>query len=314
MIASARRGARRPQLHLRSEIGAALRKGAACVALESAVLSHGLPQDDARRLASSLDRIVRKAGATPALVAVRDGQIVVGADPHDLGFLFERDTLKLAERDLGVAVAARRSGGTTVAATLALADRIGIAVLATGGIGGVHLDRPYDVSADLHALAGHPVVVVCAGAKIICDMERTVEALDTLGVPIIGYRTDFFPAFLVRSSGIALAHRVETAAEIVAIQRERIALGARSALLVVQPAPAALALDTRPVEGVIAAAVRRAHKQKVRGPALTPYLLAAIADATQGRSLRANIGLLEANAALAASVAVAVALSRRRAG
>ncbi|MGH2373432.1 MAG: pseudouridine-5'-phosphate glycosidase [bacterium] len=301
----------RDHIHLWPEVTRALKRGRPVVALESAVLSHGVPADTAWGLAARLDQTVRAHGATPALVAVKNGRIEVGASLGDITYLLDRSALKVAERDLAVAVAQGKSGGTTVAATLAVATRAGIAVMATGGIGGVHLDAPEDVSGDLYALSRHPVVVVCAGAKIICDQRRTIEALDTLGVTVVGYQTDTYPAFVVRSSGIPLTHRVEAAAQIAAIARARVVLGAPGALLVVQPPPEEVALERETVDAALAEALERARAAGVGGPALTPFLLAALADATGGRSLIANLQLLESNAGLAAEIATALAAGPR---
>ncbi len=227
--------------------------------------------------------------------------------------LLDPAALKLTERDLAVAVSRRRSGGTTASATLAIADAVGIRVLATGGIGGVHIgaDVSGDVSADLLALSRYPVVVVCAGAKAICDAARTAEALDTLGVTVVGYQTDAFPGFFARSTEISVPHRVETPREIAAIAQAKAELGDRTALLIVQQPPAGAALDRRTVDEAVTGALARAGAAGVSGPALTPYLLAAIAEATNGRSITVNLALLEANAALAAEVAVAWAAARR---
>lgn len=306
------RDTRSRAIDLATPVAAALEADGPVVALESAVFSHGLPADDAHRLARRLDEVVRRVGATPALVAVRDGRIEVGGGLTDLTFLLDPAVLKVAERDLAVAVSRRRSGGTTVSATLAIAHHVGIRVLATGGIGGVHIggDLSGDVSADLLALSRYPVVVVCAGAKAICDAARTAEALDTLGVTVVGYQTESFPRFFARSSGIPVPHRAETPHEIAAIAQAKSELGDRTALLVVQPPPAGAALDRRTVDEAVAGALTRAAAAGVSGPALTPYLLAAIAEATNGRSVTVNLALLEANAALAAEVAVAWAAAR----
>ncbi len=241
---------------------------------------------------------------------MREGRIQVGANLRDLAFLHEPGVLKVAERDLGVAVARRASGGTTVAGTLAVAHQVGIRVLATGGIGGVHLGASGDESADLQALSHFPGVVVCAGAKIICDLHQTVEALDTLGVTVVGYRTDTFPAFVARSSGIPVPHKAETAVEIAAIAQAKASLGDRAALLAVQPPPAEAALDFQTIDDAVARALGQARDAGVSGAALTPFLLGAIAAATDGRSVKANMALLEANAALAAGIAVAWAAAR----
>ncbi len=299
-------------VHVFPEVAAALGAARPVVALESAVYSHGLPAVESRRLAVQLDEIVRRAGAIPALVAVREGRVEVGCDPRDLDFLLAPGTLKLAERDLAVAIARRQSGGTTVAGTLAVAHAAGIQVMATGGIGGVHIgaENTGDASADLDALSRHPLVVVCAGAKAICDPRRTAEALDSLGVAVVGYQTSTFPAFLARSTGIAVPHRVEDTGEIAAIARAKVEMGDPSALLVVQTPPPHAALDERELAIAVAAALEKAGNDDVGGADLTPYLLSALAEATEGRSLTANLAVLEANAALAAAVARAVAPAR----
>ncbi len=296
-------------VHVFPEVAAALDAARPVVALESAVYSHGLPATESRRLATRLDEIVRRAGAIPALVAVREGRVEAGSDPRDLEFLLAPGTVKLAERDLAVAVARRQSGGTTVAGTLAVAHAAGIRVMATGGIGGVHIgaERTGDVSADLDALTRHPLVVVCAGAKAICDPRRTAEALDSSGVAVVGYQTSTFPAFLARSTGIPVPHRVEDTAEIAAIARAKAAMGSPAALLVVQPPPPHAALDERELAVAVAVALEKAGDDDIGGGDLTPYLLNAMARATGGRSLTANLAVLEANAALAAAVAVACA-------
>ncbi len=301
-------------LRVSPEVAAALDAARPVVALESAVYSHGLPAVEARRLAVHLDEIVRRAGAIPALIAVCEGRVEIGGDPRDMDFLLVPGTLKLAERDLAVAVARRQSGGATVAATLAVANAAGIRVMATGGIGGVHIgaEKTGDVSADLDALSRHPLVVVCAGAKAICDSRRTVEALDSLGVAVVGYQTSTFPAFLAPSTGIPVPHRVENAGEIAAIARAKVMMGGSSALLVVQPPPRDAALDERDMAIAVTAALEKAGDDDVGGAELTPYLLNAMAEATGGRSLTANLAVLGANAALAAEVAVACAAAAAR--
>jgi len=290
------------------EVTQALAGGTPPVALESAVFSHGLPRDAAAALARRLDETIRAGGAIPALVAVEMGRIVVGADLRDIGFLLDTKTAKIAERDLAVAAARKETGGTTVSATAAAATAIGIRVMATGGIGGVHLgaEESSDVSADLEALSRHPIAVVCAGAKAICDQARTTEALETLGVTVVGYQTDTMPAFYARSSGVPVPHRAESPAEIAAIVQAKRHLGDHAALLVVQPVHDDAALDGRVVDEVVRVAMLKARAAGVRGGALTPYLLKAIDAATHGTALAANLSLLEANARLAAAVAVAV--------
>ncbi|MBI3998488.1 MAG: pseudouridine-5'-phosphate glycosidase [Armatimonadetes bacterium] len=300
-------------IHVAPEARAALEAGAPVVALESAVFSDGLPPAEGRRLALRLNDLLRSAGVTPALIAVRDGRIEVGVDPAGLAFLYGPDVIKVAERDLAVALAQGRSGGTTVSATMAVAHAAGLRTLATGGIGGVHLsaESSGDVSADLDALRRHPLVVVCAGAKAICDTGRTAEALDTLGVTVVGYQTGTYPAFYVRTSGVEVPHRVESPEDVVAIAQAKAALGDRSALLVVYPPPVAAALDAAEVEQAVASAMAQARGEGITGSRLTPYLLGAVARATGGRALAANLALLEANAALAAAIERAWAAARR---
>lgn len=290
------------------EVAAALDAGGAVVALESAVLSHGLPEAQARNLACRLDEIVRSAGAIPALVAVRAGRVEVGLDPSDVEFLLAADAVKISARDLAAAVAGRRSGGTTVAGTLAAAHAAGIRVMATGGIGGVHVgaETSRDVSADLFALSRFPLVVVCAGPKAICDPHWTSEALDSLGVSVVGFRTDTLPAFLARSTGVAVACRVETAREVAVIAKAKSEMRDPSALLVVQPPPPEAAMDGQELARAVTTALERARAAAVGGAALTPYLLREIAEVTGGEALTANLAVLEANASLAAAVAVEI--------
>jgi pseudouridine-5'-phosphate glycosidase len=295
-------------IHLWPALCEALSADRPIVALESAVFSHGLPPAQARDLAGRLDAAVRGGGAIPACIAVRGGRVEAGVPLDDLDFLFAPDALKVAERDLAVAVAQRRSGGTTVAGTLAVAHAAGIRVMATGGIGGVHLgaDHTGDVSADLPALSRYPLAVVCAGPKAICDPGRTTEALETLGVTVVGYRTGTLPAFLAPSTGIRVPYRADHVADLAAVVRAKRWIGGSSAVVVVQPPPPEHALD----EGLLAAAVieatRRAEAGGVGGADLTPFLLDALAHITGGRSVIANVAVLEANARLAAELAVAL--------
>jgi len=218
---------------------------------------------------------------------------------------------KVSARDLAACMVQRRDGATTVAASLALAHAGGIEVFATGGIGGVHRGAPFDESADLTALSHTPVICVCAGAKSILDLPATLERLETLGVPVVGFGTDEFPGFFTTGTGLAVPQRADSAAEIAAIAHAYWSLGARSAILVVQPPPAHAALDTALVDAAVRGAVRDAEAAGVTGARLTPYLLGAVLVATDGRSLPANLALLEANAALAADIAVACAALHR---
>lgn len=290
----------------------ALKNGRPLVALESAVFSHGLPPSPARDLARDLTEAVLAAGATPACIAVRSGWAEVGLGASDLEFLFAPGVMKLAARDLAVAVAQRRSGGTTVAGTLAVAHACGIRVMSTGGIGGVHLGAGAagDVSADLPALAEHPLVVVCAGPKAVCDPRRTMEMLDTLGVTVVGYGTSMLPGFLAASAGVPVPHRVDDPAGLAAIAEAKRRIGDRAALLVAQPPPSGAALDPRELDRAVSLALERAAEAGVEGADLTPYLLATLAEVTGGRSVAANVAVLVANARLAAEIAVAIASGR----
>lgn len=300
-------------LEVSREVADAVAAGAPVVALESAVFSHGLPPEHAGPLARRAQALLRQAGVTPALCAVRAGQCVVGASLEDLAFLLGPGTVKVARRDLPVAVARGAHGGTTVSATLALAHAAGVATLATGGIGGVHVGvaDSWDVSPDLEALAEHPLVVVCTGAKALCDIPKTVEALETAGVTVVGYRTTTFPAFYAGDSGVPVPHRVETPDEVAAIAQAKARLGDRSALLVVQPPPASAALDAATIRRAVAAGYAAAAAAGIGGPQLTPYLLAAVDRATGGAAVAANLALLEHNIALAAAIEHAWAARRR---
>ena len=252
---------------------------------------------------------VRGNGATPATIALVDGAAVVGAGAPLLARLAnEGDVAKVSLRDLAPVLARRGLGATTVAATVEIAARAGISVLATGGIGGVHrgAERSWDESADLEAIARNAVCVVCAGAKLVLDLALTLERLETLGVPVIGYGTDELPAFYVRSSGLRLAHRVDDALAAARIVREQLARGC--GVVVAVPIASADALDRAQAEVEVARAVENAERAGVSGAALTPFLLGALGEATSGRSLRANVSLLRQNARVAAQIALALAM------
>jgi pseudouridine-5'-phosphate glycosidase len=274
------------------------------VALESALITHGFAPPANLDIARQMQAAVRDEGALPATVAVVDGEARLGLSDEELARLAsEQAARKVSLRDLPLVLAQGASGGTTVAATMHLARRAGIRVFATGGIGGVHRGHPEDVSADLTALASIPIVVVCAGAKAILDLPHTLEFLETYGVPVIGYRTDEFPAFYTRRSGLRLDARVETAGEIARMARARAELGLPAALLVCVPVPEADELETGEAEAAIAQAVVEAERAGVGGKALTPFLLARTVELTGGRARRANEALLLNNARLAAHIA-----------
>ena len=278
------------------------------VALESAVITHGLPRPENVNLARALEADVRVNGANPATVALLDGKVRVGLAEDELERLANMDgTRKISLRDFGIALAEGLSGGTTVAATSFVASQIGIRVFATGGIGGVHRGSPFDVSADLPQLGKTPILVVCAGAKSILDLPATREVLETQGVTILGYQTDEIPAFYTRSSGLAVDCRVDSAEEAAEIAVNSWDAGIRSAVLLVVPPPEATAMPGDVIEKVISAALAEAEERDIHGAATTPFLLQRVSELTGGESLRANIDLLRNNAAVAAQVAVAMA-------
>jgi pseudouridine-5'-phosphate glycosidase len=296
------------KLDVGREVASAIGARGAVVALESTVIAHGLPKPLNLETARGMETEVRGAGAIPATIALAGGAAVVGADDALLQRLATADDVaKVSLRDIAPVLARRGLGATTVAATVEIAARAGIAVLATGGIGGVHrgAERSFDESADLEAIARNPVCVVCAGAKLVLDLALTLERLETLGVPVVGFGTDELPAFYVRSSGLALPHRADDALAAARIAREQLARGA--GVVIAVPIAAAEALDRREAESEVARAVAAAEKAGVRGAALTPYLLASLGDATSGRSLRANVSLLRQNARVAAQIALALA-------
>ena len=277
------------------------------VALESTVIAHGLPHPTNLETARLLEADIREAGAVPATIAIADGTVVVGADDALLERLAtESDVWKVSTRDLAPLLARGRSGGlgaTTVATTVEIAATAGIAIFATGGIGGVHrgAERTLDISADLGAIARYPVCVVCAGAKLILDLAKTLEVLETFGVPVIGFATNELPAFYARSSGLPLAHRVDDAIAAAWVVHAQLARGA--GLLVTVPIPTEAALDRRTMEREIAAALEAAERAAVTGSALTPFLLGRMSDTTSGRTLAANVALLRNNARVAAAIA-----------
>ena len=293
-------------LRILPEVQQALDTGGPVVALESSVFAQGLPVPHNRDAAERMLGAVRRQGAVPAITAVANGVPTIGLESDELERFLERDGVrKVSARDVPIAVAQRADGATTVAASLMLASATTIAVFATGGIGGVHRDAPFDESADLVELARTPLLVVCAGAKSILDLPATWERLESLGVPVIGYQTDEFPGFFTAETGIRLGATATTAEEIVSMFRTHRALGRSQSVLVVQPPPPAHALPRARVEAAVDEAQRDARQGGIRGAAVTPFLLAAVTRLTGGSSLTANLALLEQNAALAGSLATA---------
>lgn len=290
-----------------TEVFEAIASGRPVVALESTIFSHlGLPSPHNADALERCTKILRDAGVVPAITAVLDGVIRLGLrdDEHEriLG-----PARKMAERDLAVAVAQRWDvGATTVSASVAIAAAGGVDVFATGGIGGVHRGSEVtgDVSADLDALASHPVITVCAGAKAFLDLARTLEYLETYGVPVLGWQHDWFPAFYTRSSGLPIPHRVESAAEVAAIFSNR--SRERTGVLVAAPIPESDQLDHKVLDGVVSDALRDCDRAGVVGAAVTPFVLGRIAEATAGQSIPANLALAENNASVAAQIATAL--------
>jgi pseudouridylate synthase len=291
------------------EVEAALRARGPVVALESTIVTHGMPHPQNVATARAVEAAVRESGAVPATIAVVAGRIRIGLQAGELDWLgTATGVLKLSRADLPFAVAAGRHGSTTVAATMICAHLAGIRVFATGGIGGVHrgVETSLDISADLDELARTPVAVVCAGAKAILDLPRTLEYLETRGVPVVGYGTDDFPAFWSRESGLKAPIRLDTPEAVARLIDAKAALGLEGGVLVANPVPAADEIPRAVIAGHIEAALREAARQGVAGKAVTPFLLARMVELTGGRSLLANVALIRANAALAGRLARAL--------
>lgn len=277
------------------------------VALESTVISHGLPFPQNLTLAQEMEEIVRRHGAEPRTVAVLGGELRAGlTDAELLHLATSRNVRKVSRRDLPIVAARQLDGATTVATTMWVAHRFGIDVFATGGIGGVHRGKGDDISADLQELAQTPVIVVCAGAKAILDLPGTLEYLETFGVTTVGYGVDEFPAFYSRSSGLPVDVRCDSGEEVAALWRAKQALGLPGGLLVTVPIPAEMEIPAEEIEPAITQAVQEADLQRLRSAEVTPFLLSRIAQLTGERSLRANLALLRNNAAVAAQIAVAL--------
>lgn len=295
--------------HVHPEVKQAQAEGRPVVALESTVITHGLPYPDNLATARSMEAAVRQGGAVPATIAILHGQIHVGLTAEQLEYLATRpgeQVRKCSRRDLPLVLARGEDGATTVAGTMILAHLSGIELFATGGIGGVHRGHPFDVSADLTELGRTPITVVCSGAKSILDLALTREVLETNGVPVIGYGTAELPAFFTPFSGHAVDLRVDTPAEAAALIHARRQLGLQSGTLLVVPVPAGEACDPDLAENAAAQAAREADEQGIQGAAATPWLLRRVAQLTGGQSLRANVALLRNNGRVAAEVAAAL--------
>jgi pseudouridine-5'-phosphate glycosidase len=259
-----------------------------------------------------MEKRVRDTGATPATIAILDGEIRAGLSDVELLQLSEADApLKVSHRDFATAIVKKNSGGTTVAATMFVAHQAGIQVFATGGIGGVHKESPFDISTDLRALADIPTIVVCAGAKAILDLPATLEYLETMGVPVVGYQTDEFPAFYSRESGLKVSARLDSPREIATFAQTHWNLGMHSAILVTNPIPESASIPVSEMQPMIAQASAEAMEKGIHGQALTPFLLGRISELTKEKSLNANISLLLNNAQLAAQIAEEFAATKR---
>lgn len=275
------------------------------VALESTVIAHGLPWPQNLELAQELEQIVRDHNAVPATIAIIEGQPRAGLSTDELTALADGQTPveKISRRDVGVAITRKLYGATTVAATMLIAAKVGIQVFATGGIGGVHRGDTGDISADLPELSQTPVVVVCAGAKSILDLPRTLEWLETAGVPLLGYQTDEFPAFYTPKSGLQIPYRVENPTEIAQIVQAQWRLGLQSGVLVTVPIRTEDALEADVVEGFITRALEEADADGIVGKEVTPFVLSRLVNISHGETLKANLALLRQNAAVAAQIA-----------
>jgi len=299
-------------LDVAPEVGSTLERGGPIVALESTIITHGMPYPQNVATAREVEALVRGNGAVPATIAIIAGRIKIGLRDEELEWLgTAKDVLKLSRADLPYAVASKRHGATTVAATMICAHLARIRVFATGGIGGVHqgVESTMDISADLDELARTPVAVVCAGAKAILDLPRTLEYLETRGVPVVGYRTDEFPAFWSRTSGLPIPIRLDTPEAIADLIQAKEALDLGGGVLVANPVPKADEIPAQEMKNFIDEAVAEASRRGIAGKAVTPFLLSFLFGSTSGRSLATNIALVKNNAALAAHLAAALARS-----
>lgn len=297
-------------LAIHPEVQSALEAGQPVVALESTLITHGLPYPTNVETALAMEAEVREAGAVPATIAVSKGQITVGITADEverLGSITDGSVRKCSRRDLPLAVARKEDGATTVAGTMVVAHLAGIRVFATGGIGGVHRGHPFDISADLIELGRTPVSVVSSGAKSILDLPLTLETLETQGVPVIGYETDSLPAFYTRDSGLPIDVRVDSPEEAAAIIAAAAALNVKNGLLFTVPVPEAQAMSHEEAEAAIAQAIHEADKQGISGKAVTPFVLARVKEITGGESMTTNIALLRNNARTGGLIAAALA-------
>ncbi len=299
-----------PYMDIAEEVRAALSERRPVVALESTIISHGMPYPRNVETALALEQVARAHGAVPATIAIIKGRIKAGLTPREIDFLGQKgpEVTKVSRRDMPVVLARALDGATTVAATMFIAAMAGIRVFATGGIGGVHrgAQHSFDVSADLQELARTDVAVVSAGAKAILDIGLTLEYLETMGVPVIGYKTDEMPAFYTRSSGFRLDIRADSPVEIARILKSKWDIGLRGGALIANPIPSEHELDAKVINAAIESALSDMEKLGIRGKEATPFLLARIVELTGGESLEANIGLVRNNVGLAVRIAAAL--------
>jgi pseudouridine-5'-phosphate glycosidase len=289
------------------DVEEALRKGLPVVALESTIISHGMPYPENLSTALAVEKVVMDAGATPATIAILDGVIHIGLNQTTLAqFAQSKHIRKVSQRDLAYVLTEKLSGGTTVATTMYLASLHGINIFATGGIGGVHrgAETSFDISADLEAFASMPVTVVSAGAKAILDLPKTLEYLETIGVPVVGYQTDDFPAFYHSKSGLKLSLRLDSPQAVATLMKHQEALSLKQGILIANPIPVAFEMDARIIQQAIHTAIKEAEEQHIKGSLLTPFLLARVKTLTGGDSLVSNIALVKHNAKIAAEIAV----------
>lgn len=298
-----------PLVDIKPEVQTALDSGKAVVALESTIISHGMPYPQNIQMAKKVESIIRRTGAVPATVAIMNGKIKIGLTDEELEvFASSKGVAKVSIRDFPGIIARKQLGATTVASTMYSAHLAGIKVFVTGGIGGVHrgFEETMDVSADLEELAQTDVVVICAGAKAILDLPRTMEYLETKGVPVIGYKTDVLPAFFTAKSDIKLVERADSPEEIAKVIVAKDQLNLRGGMLVVNPIPEDYSLDHEFIDNVIEDAVQAAQEQGVSGKNITPFLLSEITKRTEGKSLEANLHLVYNNALVGGQIAVAL--------
>ena len=297
------------KVELSAEVKAALAKGKPVVALESTIIAHGMPFPQNFEMARKVEAIIREEGATPATIAITKGKLRAGLNEDELRLFAKHgpSIIKVSTRDLPFVVAQELDGATTVASTMRIAAMAGIAVFATGGMGGVHrgAETSFDISADLKEFAHSNVAVVTAGAKAILDLALTLEVLETYGVPVVGYGTDEFPAFYSRSSGIKAPMRLDTPKDVAALMKAKWKMGLQGGVVIANPIPAAAEIPASEIEPVTLRALAEAKRQNISGKETTPFLLKHLAEVTGGRSLVANIALVENNARLAAAIAKA---------